>query len=126
MGKKYLIDSNAIIDFFKGDLPHKGHKLLQNTEPIISIITRIEIFSSNQIPASDIPKLYDFIRKATIYTIDEGIALKAIDLRIKHKMKLPDAVIAATALYYRVDLITRNTSDFKNVKGLKLIDPHNI
>jgi predicted nucleic acid-binding protein len=36
---------------------------------------------------------------------------------------LPDAIIAATAIVYNWALISRNTKDFKNIKGLKVIDP---
>jgi predicted nucleic acid-binding protein len=41
-------------------------------------------------------------------------------------MKLPDAIIAATALVYDLTLITRNTSDFKNMEGLKVINPFDL
>ena len=48
MGKGYLIDSNAIIDFFNKSLPENGKKLLFNTTPIISIITFIELFGNKK------------------------------------------------------------------------------
>ncbi len=43
-----------------------------------------------------------------------------------NKIKLPDAIIAATALVYDLFLISRNTGDFKNINYLKLIDPYNL
>lgn len=43
-----------------------------------------------------------------------------------HKTKLPDAIIAATALVYDLILITRNTADFKSIDGLKVVDPHSL
>lgn len=50
MGKEYLIDSNAIIDFFNGKLPDEGRNLLFSIEqPIISIITYIEILGFSNI-----------------------------------------------------------------------------
>ncbi|HAL83190.1 MAG TPA: hypothetical protein DCO83_13965 [Mucilaginibacter sp.] len=49
-----------------------------------------------------------------------------IELRKKYKIKLPDALIAATALHYRLILITRNISDFNKIAGLKIINPHTI
>ncbi|MCF8232854.1 MAG: hypothetical protein K9J27_11755 [Bacteroidales bacterium] len=42
---------------------------------------------------------------------------------IKHKIKLPDAIIAATSLVYDLTLITRNSTDFKNIDELRLINP---
>jgi len=38
-------------------------------------------------------------------------------------MKLPDAIIAATALVYDLTLVTRNVADFKNIDRLKLVNP---
>jgi len=46
-----------------------------------------------------------------------------IDLRRKYKIKLPDAVIAATALYYDLILVTRNEKDFEGIKGLEIYNP---
>jgi len=42
----------------------------------------------------------------------------------KYKIKLPDAIIAATAIVYDLILVTRNISDFKNIDGLHVVDPH--
>ena len=47
-------------------------------------------------------------------------------MRRKYKMKLPDAVIAATALHFSLILVTNNTKDFKNIKGVEVINPYNI
>jgi hypothetical protein len=44
-------------------------------------------------------------------------------LRKKKKTKLPDAIIAATALELGLTLITRNIGDFKNIPNLKSINP---
>jgi len=49
------------------------------------------------------------------------IAEKTYLLRREHRIKLPDAIIAATALANQFTLITRNTTDFWNIKGLTFI-----
>ena len=54
------------------------------------------------------------------------IVAKTIQLRQKQKIKLPDAVIAATALVDGLKLISRNTKDFKNIKGLEIVNPYKI
>ena len=126
MGKGYLIDSNAIIDFFNKSLPENGKKLLFNTTPIISIITFIELFGNKKSIEDEIVQLKRFCEVATIYTIDRDIALITIELRKKYKIKLPDALIAATAIFYNLVLITRNVSDFETIEGLEIIDPHTI
>ena len=40
--------------------------------------------------------------------------------------KLPDAVIAATALQNGLVLVSRNTKDYKNIQGLEVIDPYGL
>ena len=124
MAKGFLIDSNAIIDFFNNALPDNGIALLLNAVPVISIVTQIEIFSKSGLPESEVSKLKDFLSIAVIYDVDRNIALKTIDIRLIYKIKLPDAIIAATALYYDLKLITRNTSDFDIIAGLEIINPH--
>lgn len=56
-------------------------------------------------------------------TIDAEIKNAAIKIRRNYRLKLPDAIIAATALHLGVPLITRNTRDFKDIPELQLINP---
>ena len=63
---------------------------------------------------------------ASILAIDETVVEKTIFIRQTKKIALGDAIIAATALVYDQVLISRNTSDFKNIPGLKVIDPHSL
>jgi predicted nucleic acid-binding protein len=124
VGAGYLIDSNAVIDFFNYSLPRNGINLLINIEPRISIITQIKVFSKRGLEVDEVNGIKEFINTTTVYVVDEMIALKTIDIRLKHKMKLPDAIIAATAIYYDLILITRNVSDFNRIAGLQIINPH--
>jgi hypothetical protein len=66
----------------------------------------------------------DFIEDALVIELEKEIKLKTAEIRKAYKIKLPDAVIAATALTFNFTLLTRNISDFKNIDGLKLINPH--
>ncbi len=124
MERKYLIDSNAIIDFFNGKLPDYGRDIVTNSEPSISIITFIELFSSNKTTPEEDRKLSGFTKIVTIHPITFDIAAETISLRKKYKIKLPDAIIAATAMNYKLPLITRNVSDFAKIESLELINPH--
>lgn len=54
-------------------------------------------------------------------SFDRRIARIAAEIRRMKKLKFPDAAIAATALFTRTPLVTRNQRDFKNIKELRLI-----
>ncbi|MEM6264058.1 MAG: PIN domain-containing protein [Bacteroidota bacterium] len=60
----------------------------------------------------------------TYYHFSESIVAQTISLRKHHKIKLPDAIIAATALVHNLTLITSNTADFHRVRGLGCLDAH--
>lgn len=70
--------------------------------------------------------MYTFMEFAKILAIDEQTVEKTISLRQIKKITLGDAIIAATALVHDLTLITHNISDFKNIDGLKVIDPYMI
>lgn len=93
--------------------------------PNVSVVTKIEVLGFNA-PEQHNQLLVNFINDATVFDLTDNIVEASIEIRKKHKTKLPDAIIAATALVYDLVLITRNISDFKNIDGLKVIDPHSL
>lgn len=56
--------------------------------------------------------------------VDDTVVEQTISIRKKRKIHLPDAIIAATATLNNYILVTRNIKDFDNIKGLRLINPH--
>jgi len=125
MGAEYLIDTNVVIDFSSGKLPRNAHDKIAgiiNTSPQISVINRIELLSLPEVSY----QIVLFVEEAHVFTLSEEIVTKTIELRKKHKIKTPDAIIAATALVNKLKLVTHNVSDFSNVKGLKVIDSYSV
>jgi predicted nucleic acid-binding protein len=120
----YLLDTNTVIDFFNAKLTDAGKLfLLSIDEPKISVITRIELFSSAKIPTDERLRLEEFVKQTKVYdTLNIDIINQTILIRQTHKTKLPDAIIAATALVYGLTIISRNIKDFQNIDGLKVID----
>ncbi|HBG05745.1 MAG: hypothetical protein A2075_06150 [Geobacteraceae bacterium GWC2_58_44] len=55
--------------------------------------------------------------------LDNEIKSTAITIRRLYRLKLPDAIIAATALHLGLPLVTRNSKDFKDLPDLKLLNP---
>jgi predicted nucleic acid-binding protein len=122
----YLIDTNTVIDYLGRKLSDKGMTFMDSVidlVPNVSIITKIEVLGFNA-SASQYRILTDFMDDSSIFELTEEVADSCIDLRKKYKTKLPDAIIAATALVYEFTLITRNVSDFKKIKNLKIVDPY--
>ena len=93
--------------------------------PFISVVTKIEVLGYNA-PQQHYKLLTDFMNDATVLDLSTLVVDAAIEIRKKHKTKLPDAIIAATALVYDFILITRNTADFKNIDGINILDPYSI
>lgn len=61
-----------------------------------------------------------------VIEVNKSIINTCIELRKEHHIKLPDAIIAATALVYELTIITNNEKDFANINGLKFVNPHKI
>ena len=77
----------------------------------------------HRITAEDLSDLEDFLSTGTLVSITDAIADKAVALSQQKKMSLGDSLIAATALELGVELVTRNTDDFKHIDGLRLFNP---
>lgn len=119
----YLLDTNTVIDYFGGKFSYKSKTALDriiDEEINLSVINKIELLSFSKVEQS----IIDFINLAHIYGLDDAIVNQTIKLRQQYKSKLPDAVIASTAVLYDFTLITNNTRDFRRIKGLRLVNPH--
>ncbi len=127
MGKKYILDTNAVIDYVGDKLPAVAALKMDeiaNDELIISIIAKIEVLGFNVDPL-EMQKLADFLSLSNIIYVDDLVANKTIELRKAYrKLKLGDAIIAATALVSKFILISRNTKDFENIVGVVCVNPY--
>lgn len=125
MGQGYLIDTNVVIDYTSNLLPVKGETFVENifnTGFNISVVVQIESLGYNGDPAKML-LLERFLATANIYPVASVIAQQTILLKKAGKIKLGDAIIAATALVHDLILVSRNIDDFKNIPGLQVIDP---
>ena len=96
-----------------------------NSVPIISIISKIELLGFNGTTAA-MELTEDFVNISTLLDVSPEVVDKTIELRRQYKIKLPDAIIAATALVHNLTLISRNFDDFKRIAGLTVLDAHRI
>lgn len=128
MGQKYLIDTCAVIKYLDNIFPPKGLSFMDNLvdeDSNVSFITKIELLVWNPPIPSDIIIREEFLDSSEIYYINDDIINLAIQLRKETNIKLPDAVIAATAMVNNLILISFNDNDFLKVEplGLKYLNP---
>ena len=124
MGKKYLIDSNVLIDYTSNLLSREGFDFIENIlnhDFNISVIVEIEVLGYDG-EKTKMNLLENFLGLANILPLDSIVTKKTIELRKSYKLKLGDAIIAATALAYNLTIITRNTSEFKSIVGLDTLN----
>jgi predicted nucleic acid-binding protein len=92
-------------------------------QPLVSVITKIELLGFNTATIEEQTIAETFIEASLVFNLDDAVINQTIDLRKEYRIKLPDAIIAATAIAYNLTLITRNTDDFGRIPELKYIDP---
>lgn len=126
MVASHLMDSNVLIDYASGKFSGAaGLKLdgIFNESFHYSILSRMEVLGYNA-PIEVLQNMEEFLSTGIMIYVTDEICNRTISVRRSlPKIKLPDAIIAATAIVHSLTLLTRNTSDFKNVIGLSLIDP---
>jgi predicted nucleic acid-binding protein len=106
---KALFDTNILVDYLNA-VPEARTELRRYTEKAISIITWMEVLvgADQNLEAAT----RSFLNGFDLVDVDERIAERAVSLRRDHRIKLPDAIIWATAQVRGMLLVTRNTRDF--------------
>jgi predicted nucleic acid-binding protein len=117
-----LADSNLIIY-----AASKKYSVLMNwfkeNKPNVSAVSLVETLGYHKLQKEDKRFLEAFFAELIVLYPTPEIFQIAIDLRQQRALSLGDALIAATALYYRLALATHNTRDFGWIRSLKVIDP---
>lgn len=130
MGRQeYLIDTNVAIEYIGEALPEKALDMLDDIidgQFYISVINKIELLGFAGITKNEKLKFQELINAANVLDLDEDIVNSTIEIRKQYKTKLPDAIIAATALVNELIIITRNQKDFDKIEGLEVLNPYDI
>jgi len=88
-----------------------------------SVISKIEVLGYHKITKNEIQLAEYYFSLCQIFNLDDEIIAIAISLKQEKSLSLGDAIIAATALYHKLPLVTANTKDFVHIKDLNLINP---
>ena len=114
-GISILIDTNIAIALLDGD--QQIASLFDGKDVRISFITELELLCKPGMTSSEKKNIHAFIDDCTILEINPSIKEITISIKQSNKIKLPDAIIAATSIFWNLPFFTRD-EDFKNIKGL--------
>jgi predicted nucleic acid-binding protein len=117
-GNKYLLDTNAVLYILGGDKTLSD--FLFGEELYLSIISEMELLSYKNITDDEKRSIEDFLKELIIININEKIKQQTIAVKQASNLKLPDSIIAATAIALKLPLITSD-KQFKSVKSLNLV-----
>ena len=117
-GNKVLIDTNIALYLLKGD--KELGTALQNSETFVSFITELELLGFQGISSQEQTHIELFLGECIILDINQGIKSIAIDLRRRYALKLPDTLIAATAIFLSIPLFSAD-KQFSQIKDLTFV-----
>jgi predicted nucleic acid-binding protein len=121
-GVSFLIDTNIIIYLTQkrlkiSDFAKKGGNLYISS---ISYIETLGYSFQSQFEEKEVTEFCEMFERVFL---TKEVEKQTILIRKSNKIKLPDAIIAATAMVYNLILVTHNVDDFKNIQGLKILNP---
>lgn len=116
-GSKYLLDTNIILYILSGDKVLANH--LHQKNLYASFISEMELFSFRGLTSKEEKSIRAFLAEFRIIDIDETIKQEAISIRKNYSLKLPDSIIAATAVTLQLTLITAD-KQYRQIEKLLL------
>jgi len=121
MGAGYLIDTSGYSHYLDNKLSIESADFMDSVfenAPAMCFIVKIELLSF-QGGSEKEKTIADLVNSSEIRALSDETIAKTIEIRRKAKIKLPDAVIAATAIVHNLTLLSTNDSDFLKVPKLK-------
>ena len=126
MGTQCLIDTSAVIKYLNQTFPLKGISYIDSfieTDCTISVISEIELQVWSPVNEEDRFVYKQFVAKSQIIQLDASIIAETINVRKNFRLKIADAITAATAITLNRTLVSDNDGDFTRVPSLKYINP---
>jgi len=117
-GIRLLCDTNPLIYLLDGNIDVA--RFLDNKQIYVSVITELELFGKPNLSVQDTEIIDVLLNGCFITEINQEIKHLYKEIKQKYSIKLPDAVIAATAIYLDMPLLSFDRG-FKNISNLKLI-----
>jgi predicted nucleic acid-binding protein len=105
-----LFDTNILIDYLNG-VPAAETLVGKTRHRMVSVVTWMEVLAGARTPEEE-DVIEMFLRDFKLVELSRPIARGAVALRKTRRLRLPDAIILATAQHESAVLVTRNTKDF--------------
>jgi len=114
-----VFDTNILIDYL-GGVDAARDEMRRYRQRLISVVTWMEVLiGARSDDETDVIEM--FLRDFRVVEVTRPVARDAIDLRRAHRIRLPDALIWASARAESALLVTRNTKDYpKNDPGVRI------
>jgi toxin FitB len=126
MTKSYLLDSDILIYHINGQLTPAAERFLVaifRAPVYMSVITRMEVLGWQGHIDESWQITHDFLTALNEIGLDEDVVQATVQLRRTVGVRLPDAIIAASALTRNLTLLTRNVEDFVRIPDLLVVNP---
>ena len=117
IGNSFIADTNFLINV------HEGKEFTMpflDKFPIISVISEIELLGWPKLKTSDITKLNALLADCVILELTPEIKRIAIEIRQQYFIKTPDAIIADTARFMELPLVTSDKG-FEKIKTIEVV-----
>ena len=110
----FLLDANAVLYLLGGRLASP----LETGSYYTSVISEMELLSYSNLTPNDEDRLRRFLGSVTVVELTGDVKRAAIELRRHHGVKLPDAIVAASAMVLGADLLT-NDQQLLRIAGVR-------
>lgn len=117
-GEKLFVDTNILIYLLQGD--SEISEILNGKDIVISFITELELLSFPKLKESETKSIRELISECKVLGINQKIKESTVTFRSNYGLKLPDAIIAASAEYFNIPLFTADTA-LEKVNELNIV-----
>jgi predicted nucleic acid-binding protein len=120
----YTLDTNAILYYLKDDVGAVSvlrDVFAENVPIYVSAVTELELFAYSDLTAEEESLIEELLATISVIPVDSRIARLAALVRRSYRLKVPDSVIAATAMFTGSKLLTRNTRDFRKIPNFIVV-----
>lgn len=124
--KRFLLDSNIII-YHLSDAP-EIHQFFSSVNALTdkifySFVSGIELLGYHNLTSKEKSEIASLLDTFSKVSLNDDIEATTIEIRQKKRIRIPDAIIAASAIYTGSVLVTRNEKDFKGISDLDILNP---